>query len=70
MKHDYATTVAYRSTFEPAKLFESVEEARAFDRGYAVSALGAATELDFARALREGDEKLHALVGFLLEEMA
>jgi hypothetical protein len=70
VKHYYATTVAYRSTFEPAKLFDSVAEARAFDRGYMVSALGVATEADFARALREGDEKLHALVGLLLEEMA
>jgi hypothetical protein len=65
----YPSTVAFRSKFEPERLFESSEAARAFDREAAAKQLGARLEADFARALAEGDDTIRALVDFLREEM-
>ena len=60
----------YFSKIEPARGFDTEEEAREFDRFLAVETLAKMDISDFVLALREGDAKLREILGFLREEIA
>jgi hypothetical protein len=50
----YWSTLAYRSLFDNSRFFGRIEEARAFDHGFAAEFLGALWTEDFARASPKG----------------
>ena len=60
----------YFSKIEPQRGFDTVEEAREFDRFLAVETLAKMDISDFVLALREGDAKLREILGFLRDEIA
>lgn len=65
----YSWRHAVNSQFEPKRLFETLEEAQAFDRGFAVASLHRVTDQDITQALRDGDESLAPLLRFMADEL-
>lgn len=66
----YWSTLAYRSLFDNSRFFGRIEEARAFDYGFAAEFLSALKTEDFARALAEGaSATLIKVLTFVADEM-
>ena len=66
----YWSTLAYQSLFDKSRFFGRMDDARAFDRGFAAEFLGALRTEDFARALAEGaSAKLLKVLAFVADEM-
>jgi hypothetical protein len=66
----YWSTLAYQSLFDNSRFFGGIEEARAFDHGFAAEFLGALRTEDFARALAEGaSATLIKVLAFVADEM-
>ena len=66
----YWSTLAYQSLFDKSRFFGQMDEARAFDRGFAAEFLGALRTEDFARALAEGaSTKLRKVLAFVSDEV-
>ena len=66
----YWLTLAYQSLFDNSRFFARIEEARAFDHGFAAEFLGALRTEDFARALAEGaSATLLKVLAFVADEM-
>ena len=64
----YVNHYAYRSQFVPARLFETEEAARDFDREYVSLALGAMGESEFDAAMKYGDAKFEEWLAFAADE--
>ncbi len=66
----YWSTLAYQSLFDKSRFFGRMDDARAFDHGFAAEFRGALRTEDFARALAEGASatRIKALA-FVADEM-
>jgi len=66
----YWSTLADQSRFDKSRFFGRMDDARAFDRGFAAEFLGALRTEDFARALAEGaSATLIKVLAFVADEM-
>ena len=66
----YWSTLAYQSRFDKSRFFGRMDDARAFDRGFAAEFLGALRSEDFAVALAEGaSARLLEVLAFVAGEM-
>lgn len=65
----HESVYAWRAYFDRTRLFETPEEARAFDRGFAVEAIGILGFDGLRVAFSNGDRKVAAMLRFLAEEI-
>jgi hypothetical protein len=65
----YNPTYGYRSKFVPKSLFDSADDARAHDRGWAAEKLGRMSTILISDALVDGDREVAELMQFLVEEI-
>ena len=66
----YWSTLADQSRFDKSRFFGRMDDARAFDRGFAAEFLGALRSEDFARALTEAaSATLIKVLAFVSDEM-
>ena len=66
----YWSTLAYHSLFDKSRFFGRMDDARAFDRGFAAEFLGALRSEDFACALsKRASARLLEVLAFVSDEM-
>jgi hypothetical protein len=63
-----STSHGYRSRFTK-QLFDTAEQARAFDRAYAADALGALSQPEIDEAFSYGSARIDDLLRFIIDEM-